>query len=700
MTAVKGRFPNIPGPRAEKRPTEITFHGHTRIDEYAWLRADNWQEVLRDPSRLDPALRSHLEAENAYVRQLMADTSELQKKLFAEMRDRIKEDDSSVPMKHGPYAYGVDYREGGQHPRYFRTPRDGGEKRVLIDGDALAEGKAYFQVGAVDPSPSHDFLLWSYDDKGSEYYTIRIRNPESLEDLPDMIEGTGGDGCFSADGHGFWYIQLDENHRPAKLFFHEIGKPASDDRLIFENTDAGFFMSVDDSPLNDWIVLSLHDHETSECYLIPATDPSAAPRLVAPRREGIIYDLEPAGDEFFILTNVDGYKDFKVMSAPASDPRPENWREVIPHEKGRLILAIQAYENYLVRLERKDGSPRIVLRDRRTGKEETIAFDEEAYALGLVGAREYDTEVIRFTYSSLTTPEQLYDYNMRTGERTLLKTQEVPSGHNPDDYVTRRLMAPAPDGELVPISLVHRKGLKLDGSAPCLLYGYGSYGISIPASFRTNILSLVDRGFVFAIAHIRGGKEKGWDWYENGKRAKKTNTFTDFIACGRHLVREGYTSHDRMVAEGGSAGGMLMGAVANMAPEDFCAIVAQVPFVDILNTMLDDTLPLTPPEWPEWGNPIVSKEDYDTILAYSPYDNVHEQPYPAILALAGLTDPRVTYWEPAKWVARLRDKTTSGNPILFRVNLDAGHGGAAGRFSRLEEIAFCYAFTLKAVGLA
>ena len=694
------RFLDIPAPRPEQRPVAVTHHGHTRTDEYAWLRADNWQEVLRDPSVLDSALRAHLEAENAYVAEHMEDTRELQKTLFAEMRGRIKEDDSSVPMKHGPFAYGADFQEGGEHPRYFRTPREGGEKHILIDGDQLAKGKAYFQVGAVDPSPSHDRILWSYDDKGSEYYTIRIRNAETLEDLADLVEGTSGDGAFSADGSGFWYIQLDENHRPAKLFFHEIGKPASEDRLVFENDDPGFFMSVDDSPLNDWIIVSLHDHETSENWLIPASDPSASPKLVAARQEGVQYDLEPAGDEFFILTNAGGAKDFKIMSAPASDPRPENWREVVPHEAGRLIIAIQAFENFLVRLERKDGAPRIILRDRKTGKEETIAFDEEAYSLGLIGAVEYDTEVIRFSYSSLTTPEQQYDYNMRTGERTLLKTQEVPSGHNPEDYVTRRLMAPAPDGELVPISLVYRKGLKLDGSAPCLLYGYGSYGISIPASFRTNILSLVDRGFVYAIAHIRGGKEKGWDWYENGKRAKKTNTFTDFIACGRHLVQQGYTSHDRMVAEGGSAGGMLMGAVANMAPQDFCAIVAQVPFVDVLNTMLDDTLPLTPPEWPEWGNPIISKADYDTILAYSPYDNVTAQPYPAILALAGLTDPRVTYWEPAKWVARLRDKTTSGNPILFRVNLDAGHGGAAGRFSRLEEVAFYYAFMLKAVGAA
>jgi len=373
---------------------------------------------------------------------------------------------------------------------------------------------------------------------------------------------------------------------------------------------------------------------------------------------------------FFILTNADGARDFKIMTAPVSDPSRSNWRELVPHEPGRLILSIVAFKDFLVRLELKDALPRIVVRERESGEEHMIAFEEEAYSLGLIGASEYDTDVCRFSYSSMTTPAQIFDYNMRTRERVLLKTQEVPSGHDPQDYVTRRLMAPAPDGELVPISLVHRRDLALDGSAPCLLYGYGAYGITIPAAFRTNPLSLVDRGFIYAIAHIRGGKDKGRAWYDDGKREKKTNTFTDFIACARHLVALGYTSPDRLVAEGGSAGGLLMGAVANMAPQDFRAIVAAVPFVDVLNTMLDDTLPLTPPEWPEWGNPIASKEDYETIAAYSPYDNIRPQPYPVILALAGLTDPRVTYWEPAKWVARLREFNTGENPIMLKTNLE------------------------------
>ncbi|MDZ5698383.1 S9 family peptidase [Chelativorans sp. M5D2P16] len=686
-------------PRPENRPHEDTRHGVTRTDDYAWLRAENWQEVLKDPSRLAADIRTHLEGENAYQEQFLEDTKGLQKTLFAEMKGRIKEDDSSVPLKDGPFAYGSAFREGGEHPRFFRVPREGGEEEVLLDGDGEADGRAYFHIGTVDHSPDHGHLLWSYDDKGSEFYTLKVRALPSGTDLEDQVENTSGSGSFNAGGDGFYYTRLDDNHRPSKVFFHALGTPAAEDRLIYEETDPGFFMNVVDSRLNDWILISIHDHETSEYRILPADDPRAAPRLVAERETGVQYDLEPAGEAFFILTNRDGAKDFKIMTAPAADPSPATWREVVPHEPGRLILSLLAFKDYLVRLERKDGLPRIVVRERASGDEHVIAFDEEAYSLGLIGSFEYDTDVFRFTYSSMTTPAQEFDYNMRTRARTLLKTQEVPSGHDPADYVTRRLMAPAPDGALVPISLVHRRGMPRDGSAPCLLFGYGAYGITIPAAFRTNPLSLVDRGFVYAIAHIRGGKDKGFAWYEDGKREKKTNTFTDFIACGRHLVAEGYTSHDRLIAEGGSAGGMLMGAVANMAPRDFRAIVAAVPFVDVLNTMLDDTLPLTPPEWPEWGNPIASREDYETIAAYSPYDNMADQPYPAVLALAGLTDPRVTYWEPAKWVARLRDHNTSDNPILMKINLDAGHAGASGRFSSLEEKALSYAFVLKMVGI-
>lgn len=697
MTAFRDTSDLAP-PAAARRPLEDEHHGIRRSDDYAWLRAANWQEMFKDPSLLDPAIRAHLEAENAYQAAQMADTDALRKTLFSEMKGRIKEDDSSVPLPDGPYAYGSAYRIGDEQPRFFRIPREGGEEELLLDGNVEAEGKAYYRLGGIDQSADHRRLLWGHDDKGSEFYTLRVRDVASGADLPDAVVDTGGSGTWDAAGEGFFYARLDASHRPSRLLYHRLGTDGAQDRLVYEETDPGFFMNVGGSRNNDWIFISINDHETSEYRILPAGRPDAEPKLVAARENGLQYDLEEGGDVFFILTNADGAKDFKIMSAPTADPGRHNWREVVAHEPGRLILSVMAFEHFLVWLERRDGLPRIVIRDRDSGEEHAISFDEEAYSLGLSGSYEYATQTLRFSYSSMTTPSQLFDYDMRTRSRTLLKTQEVPSGHDPEHYVTRRLMATAPDGELVPVSVLYRADTPLDGTAPCLLYGYGSYGITIPAAFNTNCLSLVDRGFVYAIAHIRGGKDKGYEWYEAGKRERKKNTFTDFIAVAHHLVSEGFTSHDRIVAQGGSAGGMLMGAVANMAPEAFGGIIAEVPFVDVLSTMLDDTLPLTPPEWPEWGNPIVSEADYRTIAAYSPYDNVAALRYPPVLAVSGLTDPRVTYWEPAKWVARLRDRSTSGNPVLFRINMDAGHAGASGRFSRLDEIAYSYAFALKVVG--
>lgn len=694
MTTTKAFEHAIP-PRPDQHPVTDTRHGFSRIDEFAWLRAENWQEVFRDPTLLDAGIRSHLEAENAYQAKLMADTTTLQKALFGEMKGRIKEDDSSVPMKDGPYAYGTSFKLGGEQPRYFRQPCEGGEAQILLDGDAEAEGQAYFKLGGIDHSSDHKRLLWAFDDRGSEFFSLRVRDLASGKDLVDQIGDTGGSGVWTAHNDGFLYTRLDANHRPSKVLFHRIGDEASNDRLVYEETDPGFFMDVGGTRSNEWILIGINDHETSEYRLLKATDPFAEPMLVSPRETGLQYDLEEGGDVFFILTNEGGAKDFKIMTAPASDPVRANWKEIVPHQPGRLILSVIGFKNYLVRLERLEGLPRIVVRERANGAEHTISFDEEAFSLGLSGSYEYDTDIMRFSYSSMTTPAQVFDYNMKTRQRELLKTQEVPSGHDASRYVTRRLMAPAPDGESIPVSLLYHRDTALDGSAPCLLYGYGSYGITIPASFNTNCLSLVDRGFVYAIAHVRGGKDKGYAWYDDGKRAHKENTFKDFIAVARHLVTEGYTSHSHIVAQGGSAGGMLMGAVANMAPDAFGGIIAEVPFVDVLTTMLDDTLPLTPPEWPEWGNPITSLEDYQTIAAYSPYDNVGSYNYPPILAVAGLTDPRVTYWEPAKWVARLRERKSGDNPVLFKIHMDSGHAGASGRFSRLEEIAFSYAFALK-----
>jgi oligopeptidase B len=689
-------------PAADKRPVTDTRHGITRSDDYAWLRADNWQAVFKDPSVLAGDIRDHLEAENAYQKALMADTEALQKTLFGEMKGRIKEDDESVPAPDGPWAYGSSYVTGGQQPRFYRVARNApdGQRHILLDGDREAAGKDYFRLGGADHSADHGKLLWAYDDKGSEYFTCRVRDLATLDDLEDTVEDTAGGGVFDARADGFFYTRLDENHRPSKLFYHRLGTAQAEDWLIYEETDPGFFMGVGQSRLNDFVFINIHDHETSEFRLLRADDPAAEPVMVEPRAEGVEYELEEGGDVFFVLTNADGAKDFKIMSAPVDAPQKANWSEIVRHKPGRLILNHQAYARHLVWLEREDGLPRIAIMDRNSGEVHHIAFDEEAYALGLQGSYEYDTDIIRFSYSSMTTPGQVFDYDMATRERTLLKTQEVPSGHDPDAYVTQRLQVPSHDGEMVPVSLVMKADTPLDGSAPCLLYGYGSYGITIPASFNTNCLSLVDRGFVYAIAHIRGGKDKGFAWYEDGKRQAKTNTFKDFVAVARHLANDGYTSPDRIVAQGGSAGGLLMGAVMNMAPDAFGAIIAEVPFVDVLTTMLDDTLPLTPPEWPEWGNPIASEADYETIAGYSPYDNVDALPYPPLLAVAGLTDPRVTYWEPAKWVAKLRDHMTSDAPIMLKTNMGAGHGGASGRFSRLEEIAEVYAFALKAVGKA
>jgi oligopeptidase B len=480
---------------------------------------------------------------------------------------------------------------------------------------------------------------------------------------------------------------------------HRLGTPESEDALVYEEPEPGWFVSIEQTQSDAFVVIGVGDHETSEAWLIDRADPDGAPRCVAPRQAGVKYDVEHHSSQLVILTNADGAEDFKIVTASLADTGRAAWRDLVPHRPGILVLYHAVLARHLVRLEREDARPRIVVREIATGAEHAIAFDEEAYALSLDAGLEFDTDTVRFVYSSLSTPSETYDYDLVTRARTLLKRQEVPSGHDPALYVSGRLLAPAPDGALVPVSYVRRRDTPLDGSAPCLLYGYGSYGMSMPAGFRTNILSLVDRGFVYAIAHIRGGTEKGWRWYQDGKREKKPNTFKDFIASAEALVEIGATRPGRIVAHGGSAGGMLMGAVANMRPDLFAGIIADVPFVDVLNTMMDGDLPLTPPEWPEWGNPREDEAAFRTILSYSPYDNVRPQAYPAILALGGLSDPRVTYWEPAKWVARLRATMTGGGPVMLRTNMEAGHGGASGRFDRLEEVGLSYAFALAAVGL-
>ncbi len=685
-------------PVAPRRPFRRTLHGVALQDDYAWLKDANWQQVLRNPALLDADIRSYLEAENRYTASILAPTEALQKTLVAEMRGRIKEDDASVPQPDGPFAYLWKYRDGGQHELIGRTPHAGGEPEILLDGDALAKASDYFNFGDTRHSPDHRLEAWSADLRGSEYFTIRVRRWQGGEDLTDIVEQTSGNVVWGLDSTFFLYVQQDENHRPLKVYRHRLGTAQADDVLVYEEKDSGWFTRVEESSSGRFAIVATGNQETSERWLIDLSQPDAAPRLVAARETGVRYTVFDRGDELFILTNQGDAIDFRVATAPLATPDRRHWRPLIPHRPGNYIITMALYAGHLVRLERANALPSIVIRDLADGAEHVIDFAEAAYALDIIDGYEFDTTTLRFAYSSMTTPAETYDYDMRSRERSLRKRQQIPSGHDPAGYVTTRLMVPSHDGAEVPVSILHRRDFKRDGAAPLLLYGYGSYGMTMPASFSANRLSLVDRGFVYAIAHVRGGSDKGWGWYLDGKREKKTNTFDDFAAVARALIDGRYTSAKRIVGHGGSAGGMLMGAVANRAGELFAGIVSEVPFVDVLNTMLDDTLPLTPPEWPEWGNPITDEAAFRYILSYSPYDNVSAKDYPAILAMAGLTDPRVTYWEPAKWIARLRATMNSGGPVLLRTNMGAGHGGAAGRFDRLDEVAIAYAFALHVTG--
>ena len=691
-------------PIAEKRPSRTTRHGESVDDDYAWLRAENWQEVTREPDKLGPDIRAYLDAENEYCAAVMKPAKDLRARLFAEMKGRIKEDESSVPAPDRLYAYYVRYETGKQHPVFCRRLLGGAAnpaEEVLLDGNVEAEGHSFFRIGACRHAVDHKHYAYAVDLTGSEHYTIRFTHPGSGRLLDERIERTSGSLIWAGDGRTIFYTLLDENLRPSKVMRHTIASDPKDDALVYEEADPRFFVRLGATEDRRFVLISMADHsDTSEVWVIDAHAPEGEPMLFSKRESGVRYEVNSHGDRFLILTNDAGAIDFKIAECPLDASSREHWRDLVPHDEGRLILDILLFAGHLVRLERVDGLPRIVVRDLGDGGEHAIAFDEEAYDLGIVPGYEYETTLLRFDYSSMTTPRRVYDYDMASRERSLRKEQEVPSGHDPADYVTRRLMAKSHDGEMVPISVLHRKGLALDGSAPLLLYGYGAYGYAMPASFVTNRLSLVDRGFVYAIAHIRGGTDRGYRWYLDGKLARKPNTFEDFIAAGRHLIGAGYTGAGRITAHGGSAGGLLVGAVANMAPELFAAIVAEVPFVDVVNTISDADLPLTPPEWDEWGDPIKDAGAYRTIRSYSPYDNVEAKEYPAMMVTAGVSDPRVTYWEPAKWVARLRALKTDTNSLLLHTNMEAGHGGASGRFDRLEEVARAYAFVLMASGKA
>ncbi|MFZ6002766.1 MAG: S9 family peptidase [Actinomycetota bacterium] len=697
-------MPSTP-PAAPRRPHPISAHGDTRVDDWYWLRSDD---------RSDPEVLSLLEAENDFVSASLAGTEALQAALFAEMKARIKETDLSVPYRKAGRWFYSRTEEGKQYPILCRTsvepPADLPEDKpvpgeeVLLDMNVLAGNSDYFAMGAFDLAPGQDLLLYSTDHDGSERYTMRLRDLRTGTDLPEVIPDTTYGSAWAGDDTVF-YVRQDQTMRPHQVWRHRVGTDPAEDVLVYEDDDERFYVSLGLSLTEAWVHISSSSKVTSEEHLIPAANPTAEPRCVQPREQGVEYDITHApspvdGDRFLIVTNADGAMNFKLMSAPVDDPRKDRWREIVPHRPEVKLEGVTAFAEHVVRYERREGVRRIIATPHSNGVERELEMPEEVYDTGPATNAEFETRTLRFSYTSLVTPGTVFDEDLDTGERRLLKQTEVLGGHDPADYVTGRLWATAEDGTKVPISYVHRVDIEHDGTAPCLLYGYGSYEACVDPTFSTLRLSLLDRGFVFAIAHIRGGGEMGRPWYEDGKELHKLNTFTDYVACAEHLVANGVTSPDRLVARGGSAGGLLMGAVANLRPDLFAAIVAEVPFVDCLTTILDETLPLTVTEWEEWGNPVDDPTVYAYMKSYSPYDNVTAQDYPAILATAGLNDPRVSYWEPAKWVQKLRALSTGGKPIYLKTEMGAGHQGPSGRYDAWKDEAFVFAFILDALGLA
>lgn len=697
-------------PVAKKIPVVIEQLGRTRTDDYQWMKDDNWQAVLRDPTLIKADVREHLEAENAYREAMLASTLPLQEQMFEEMKGRIKEDDSSVPAPDGPWEYFTAFQTGDQHPRYMRVERQGtwiqdGRQvtknfivaptpQLLLDCNELAEGKAYSEVSAVEHSLDHNLFAYAEDAQGSEVHRIYVKDLQTGEVLPDVIESATGNFTFSPCSCWILWTNRDDNGRPDKIF----RRPArgGEITLVYEEPDDGMFIGVERTSDDAFLLITIQNQETSEVRYIPGMRPMNLPQVIQEREVGIRYDVDHWLDRWVIRTNADDAIDFKIVHTPSESPGRSSWQDLVPHTPGRFIEGMAIVKSFIARQERADANTRIVIRSRM-GDEHEIAVDEPAYALSLGGASEFETTTMRYGYNSPSTPTSTYDYDLLSRERVLRKVQEVPSGHDAAAYVVERLNARATDGQMVPVTVLRRRSTPVDGSAPLLLYGYGSYGIPMAASFSTNRLSLVDRGWIYAIAHIRGGSDKGWGWFLDGRKFKKKNTFTDFTAAADHLIERNYARAGAIVAQGGSAGGLLMGAVNNMRPELWAGIIGQVPFVDVINTMSDTSLPLTPPEWPEWGNPIEDPEAYDYMLSYSPYDQVAPKAYPAVLATGGLSDPRVTYWEPQKWVAKLRPATTSGKPVLLKINMEAGHGGASGRFDFLKEVAHDYAFAIWAI---
>jgi len=667
-------------PAAKRAPREIAMHGDTRVDEYYWLR-----------DRDNPDTIAYLEAENQYTASVMEPAADLREKLYNEILGRIKEDDVSVPARKEDWFYYTRTERGKPYGISCRkyASLDAPEE-ILLDLNLLAAGQNYFRIGAFSVSPRHNLLAYSIDVAGDEAYTVYVKDLAAGALLSDSIANTYDTLEWANDNATFFYTVLDEAKRPFRLYRHVLGFKS--DELIYEEQDARFWMGLSKSRSERFIYIGLHSKLTSEVRYVRADEPLSEMRVALPRAQGVEYGLSDHGEYFYIRTNQSA-KSFRLMRTPIDAPSDRDWEEVIPERAGITIERVDTFESFLVLSERDRGLPgiRVSPASDPACDFHYIEFPEPAYSAGLTGNLEYRTDTLRFAYTSLITPPSVFDYNMDTRERELKKQTEVLGGYDPSLYASERIFAAAGDGVAVPISVVYRKDTALDGTSPMLLYGYGSYGMTMDPGFSSDRLSLLDRGFVYAIAHIRGGGELGKPWHDDGKLLRKKNTFSDFIACAEHLIARHYTAADRLTILGGSAGGLLVGAVLNLRPELFHAAIAKVPFVDVVNTMLDPSLPLTIPEYEEWGNP-EDKQYYDYIRSYSPYDNVEAKPYPALLITGGLNDPRVSYWEPAKWAARLRALKTNGNVLLLKTNMGAGHFGPSGRYDRLRETAFDYAF--------
>jgi oligopeptidase B len=677
-------------PQAEQRPHRYEAHGQTIEDPWHWLRDANYPQVQ------DEAVLAYLQAENDYFQQAMQPHQALIDTLFEEMKGRIKEDESSVPIRDGEWLYWWAFSPGAQYRSWYRKRFAGGADELLFDEPAEAEGKDYFRLGALEVSPDGKLLAVLVDDNGSERFKLRIRDIASGEDLETVTDVAIGQPVWSSDGTGIVFNEVNENWRSYRARFHRLGRPTDEDVTLYEETEElGFSVHVSRSQDRELIFIATGDNATTEVRFVPAADPTGPLTLISPRKDKREYSVDAAHGKLWIVTN-DDHVNFRL--AEADPAAPGEWKTVIPGSTQVYLRGLTSYRDHLALSQRVDGLDQLVLR-KYSGEETRIPFEEQSYSAGFGGNPEFAPHAYRLVYSSMVTPQTVYDYHPESGELETLKVQEIPSGYDPSLYRTERLMVPARDGQRIPVSVVYPEDFEKDGEGRLLLYAYGAYGYAVPPSFSTSRISLLDRGWAYAIAHIRGGDDLGYDWFLQGKLDKRTNTFNDFVDAAKGLIDAKSTRAGNIAIQGGSAGGELMGAVANSDPELWGAVVADVPFVDVLNTMLDDTLPLTPGEWPEWGNPITDKQAFELIRSYSPYDNVKPQAYPPMLITGGLNDPRVTYWEPAKWAAKLRATKTDGNLLLLKINMGAGHGGKSGRWDHLKEIAEAYAFMLTQVGV-